>query len=447
MELTIELKQVQNLSPQMIQSMEILQMGMQELQAHVEQTLLENPALELENEERREEQSELLRKMEWLSANDRQNRWYYQEDAQDLMDLVPDPAAEESLYEHLRLQLDMDRLPDALRQAVECILAGLDRAGYLEESREELSRRCGQSVQVLEQAEKLVQSLEPAGVGARSLAQCLALQLEGKGELGLALTIVRCYLEDMARNHYNRIAKETGASRKEIQQACRQIRQLEPKPGAPFAPREDPGYVTADLLVTEEDGQLTVTVIDRYLPVLKVSFYYQQLLRDTDDTAVGDYLTEKVRQARWLVKSIDQRRATLLSCANLIVARQESFFRGGAGHLRPMTLADIAGEMGVHESTVSRAVKGKYLQCSQGLFPLTYFFSRALPSGGNDGISPERVKSALRALIDGENKARPLSDQKLCELLEEQGMQLSRRTVAKYRDELGIQSTSGRREF
>lgn len=446
MELSIELKQVQKLSPQMIQSMEILQMGMLELQAHVEQTLLENPALELESEESREEQPELLRKMEWLAANDRQNRWYYQEDARDLMDLVADPT-EESLYDHLRLQLDMDHLPDELRRAVECVMAGLNRAGYLEESREELCARCGQSAQVLEQAENLVQGLEPAGVGARSLSQCLAIQLERKGQNGLALTIVRYYLEDMARNHYNRIAKETGETREKIQQACRQIRALEPRPGAPFAPRENPGYITADLFVTEENGCLTVTAGDRYLPVLRVSRYYQELLKNTDDAEVESYLTEKVRQANWLVKSIDQRRSTLQSCAELIVARQEEFFRFGAGHLRPMTLSDIAAEMGVHESTISRAVKGKYLQCSQGLFPLSYFFSRALQSNDGDAVSPECAKSAIRALISQENKRRPLSDQKLCELLDEQGVQLSRRTVAKYRDELGIPSTSGRREF
>ena len=446
MELTMELKQTQKLSPQMIHSMEILQMGTQELQTYVEKTLMENPTLELESEEHREERPELLRKLEWLAANDRQNRWYHQDDAKDLMDLVAIPT-EENLYDHLRMQIDLERLPERFAIAVDCVLAGLNQAGYLEESVEELAARCGQSVELVTRAETLVQSLEPVGVGARTLSQCLAIQLEGRGETGLALTIVRSYLEDMARNHYHRISKETGASREEIQQACRLIRTLDPKPGAPYAPREAPGYVTADILVMEEDGKLVVTTSDDFLPVLKVSGYYRQLMRDTDDTEVCEYLTEKISQAKWLVKSIDQRRSTLLNCANVIVSRQEEFFRRAGGHLKPMTLADVAGELEVHESTVSRAVKDKYLQCSRGMFPLSHFFSRALPSGGGDGIAPEEAKAVIRELIGREDKRKPLSDQKLCELLEQRDMLLSRRTVAKYRDEMGIPSTSGRKEF
>jgi len=446
MELTLELKQTHKLSPQMIHSMEILQMGTQELQTYVEKILMENPTLELESEERREERPELVRKLEWLVANDRQNRWYHQEDARDLSELLADTESE-NLYDHLRTQLDLDRMPVRLSVAVDCILAGLNHAGYLEESREELAARCGQPLEIIASAEKLVQSLEPAGVGARSLSECLALQLERLGERGLPLTIVQNYLEDMARNHYRRISLETGAGREEIQRACQQIRALDPKPGSPYAPREAPSYITADLFVLEEDGKLVVTASDEFLPVLKVSSYYQQLLKETDDPEVDSYLTEKVRQAKWVVKSIEQRRSTLVSCADVIVARQERFFRSGAGHLRPMTLADVAGELGVHESTVSRAIKDKYLQCSQGLFPLTYFFSRALMANDSEGVSPEKAKNAIRCLIEQENKRHPISDQKLCDLLAEQDIQISRRTVAKYRDELGIPSTSGRKEF
>lgn len=446
MELTLELKQTHKLSPQMIHSMEILQMGTQELQTYVEKILMENPTLELESEERLEERPELMRKLEWLAANDRQNRWYHQEDARDMSELLAAPDSE-NLYDHLRMQLDLNRMPVRLGVAVDCILAGLNRSGYLEESREELSIRCGQSMETIASAEKLVQSLEPAGVGARSLSECLALQLERRGERGLALTIVQNYLEDMARNHYRRISLETGASREEIQQACRQIRTLDPKPGSPYAPREAPSYITADLFVIEEEGELVVAASDEFLPVLKVSSYYQQMLKETDDPEVDNYLTEKVRQAKWVVKSIEQRRGTLVKCAEAIVMRQERFFRSGAGHLRPMTLSDVAEELEIHESTVSRAIKDKYLQCSQGLFPLAYFFSRALMASDSEGVSPEKAKNAIRLLIEQEDKRHPISDQKLCNLLAEQEIQISRRTVAKYRDELGIPSTSGRKEF
>ena len=446
MELSMELKQTQKLSPQMIQSMEILQMGTQELQAYVEQILQENPTLELESEDHRDDRPELLRKLEWLAANDRQNRWYHQEDARDWTDLVADQT-EKSLYDYLREQLNMNRLPGRLRLAVDCVLSGLNHYGYLEESSEELAARCEQTVEIVLQAEKLVQALEPAGVGARNLAECLTFQLERQGETGLALTIVRDYLEDMARSHFNRISKATGTSREEVQHACQRIRALNPRPGAPFTPREAPRYIIPDLLVTEEDENLVVTVGDEFLPVLKVSSYYQQLMKDTDEEEARNYLIEKVREANWLVKSIDQRKRTLLNCAYIIATRQDEFFRRGMGYLKPMTLADVAKELDIHESTVSRAIKDKYLQCNQGLFPMDYFFSRALPDSNGNGISPEKVKVTIRTLIEEEDKKHPLSDQKLCDMLVRKEMVLSRRTVAKYRDELGIPSASGRKEF
>lgn len=446
MELSLELKQTQKLSPQLIQSMAILQMGTQELQEYVEKTLMENPVLELESERRGDDRPELRHKVEWLMANDRQNRWYHQEEARNLIELVADPSGE-TLYDYLRGQLNMERLPGRLGLAVDCVLTGLNESGYLEESTQELAARCRQPEEVVLRAEKMVRALEPAGVGARTLSECLAIQLERKGETGLALTIVQDHLEDVARDRYAQISKATGATRQEIQEACRQIRALDPRPGGPYAPREAPGYIVPDLMVTELDGQLVVTPGDEFLPVLKVSSYYQTLMKDTEEREVREYLTDKVRQASWMVKSIEQRKSTLMSCARIIVARQEPFFRHGAGHLQPLTLADVAVEAGIHESTVSRAVKDKYIQCAQGAFPMSHFFSRALCTDGGDSVSPEKAKAAIRELINGEDKHRPLSDQKLCDLLAKQGLAISRRTVAKYRDEMGIPSTSGRKEF
>jgi RNA polymerase sigma-54 factor len=455
MELGLDLRQAQTLSPQMMQAMEILQMGSQELLEYIQEALQENPVLE--NEEARQSQEDpedalLRRKLEWLASTDVQNRWYHQEDARDLTDAVAgasgaDPG-EESLYYYLRSQVPFEELDGALAAAVEYVLASLNGSGWLDEPVADLAAHAGLGEPVMERAISLVQGLEPPGVAARNLSECLSLQLKRRGETGLPLTIAAQYLEDMGKDHYNRIAQATGASREEIQAACKVIRSLDPRPGAEFAPREALRYITPDLVVVNFEDHFEILTNDYYFPTLKVSAYYQQLMKSTDEAQVKDYLTGKVKQARWVVRSVEQRRSTLMNCAKCIVERQEAFFRRGPGHLRPMTLADVAAVLQVHESTVSRAVKDKYLQCAHGVFPLGYFFSRALSATGCGGsVSVEQAKTALKALIDGENKKKPLSDQKLCELLAGQGIEISRRTVAKYRDELGIPSTSGRKEF
>ena len=455
MELGLNLKQTQTLSPQMMQAMEILQMGSQELLEYIQETLQENPVLESEERRQPEESPEdalLRRKLEWLESTDVQNRWYHQEDAQDLSDLTvgavgADPG-EESLYYYLRSQIQFETLPKPLAAAVRCVLESLSGNGYLDDPIADLATHAGVDEKTMERAVELVQALEPAGVGARNLSECLCLQLTRRGETGLPLTIADRYLEAMSKDHYNLIARETGASREDIQAACKVIRSLNPRPGAGFAPREALGYITPDLVVVSFEDHFEILSNDYYFPSLKVSSYYHQLMRSTDESQVKDYLTNKVRQAKWVVNSVEQRRSTLMACANCIVERQESFFRRGPGHLRPMTLADVAQALDVHESTVSRAVKDKYLQCAHGVFPLGYFFSRALPAGsGGDSVSAEQAKSAIKKLIAAEDKKKPLSDQKLCQLLTEQGIEISRRTVAKYRDELGISSTSGRKQF
>ncbi len=453
MELGLSLKQTQTLSPQMMQAMEILQMGSQELLEYIQETLQENPVLE--SEEARlpaesEEDALLRRKLEWLDATDRQNRWYHREEARDLTDNIPGALdadrGEESLYHHLRGQIAFDALEPELAAAVECVLQSLNANGRLDEPEEDLALHAGVSAARIGEAIALVQSLEPAGVCARSLSECLCIQLRRRGETGLPLTIASRYLEEMGRDHYNRIARETGADREEIRAACRVIRSLDPRPGSGFAPREMPGYITPDLVVVKFADHFEILSNDYYFPTLKVSSYYHQLMKETEEETVREYLTGKVRQAKWVLRSMEQRKNTLLSCAECILSRQEAFFRDGPGHLRPLTLADVAGMLEVHESTVSRAVKDKYIQCMYGVFPMSYFFSRAVPALGGEAVSAERAKSVLRALIGGENRKKPLSDQKLTELLAAQGICISRRTVAKYRDEMGIPSTSGRKD-
>ena len=444
MDLALELKQTQRLSPQMIQTMEILQMDTVELQEYVEKALLENPVLEHEPAAETAPDAELWSKLRWLEAGDRQNRGYRDDDSHDWLSNVPAPA-EESLDQYLREQLPMERLSPELRQAVECVLTGLNGNGYLEESDEALSRRCGQPVETIARAVELVQSLEPAGVGARGLSQCLALQLKRRGETGLPLTIVTHHLEDMAHSHYHQIAKATGADRVRIQEACQLIRELDPKPGAPFSGGNTPGYIVPDLLVREVDGQLEAVPCDWNIPTLRISGYYQQLMSETDEPQVRSYLTEKLNQATWLIQGIQRRQTTLLRCAQVMVRRQEDFFRRGAGFLRPMVLADVAAELAIHESTVSRAIRGKYLQCAAGIFPLSHFFVRGLSAPEGEAVSADAAKAMIRRLVGQEDPRHPLSDQKISQELARQKVVLSRRTVAKYREEMGLPPAAGRR--
>lgn len=451
MELGLTLKQTQTLSPQMMQAMEILQMGSQELLEYIEETLQENPVLD--SEEHREEPEDvslLRRKLEWLESTDVQNRAYHQQDAEegrDPLDMNGSNPMEESLYYYLKSQVRFEQLDPAVGRVADYLMESLDSNGWMDEPEADVAVRLGVKPAVVAEALKVLQSLEPAGVGARTLAECLRLQLERRGETGLAMTIVDRYLEAMSRDRYHQIAKETGASRTQVQEACQLIRSLNPRPGMGFSAREHLRYITPDLVVVNFEDHFEILTNDYYFPTLKVSQYYSQLYRETGDTQVKEYLNDKLKQARWVVRSVEQRRSTLMNVARCVVDRQERFFRQGPGHLRPLLLTDVAQELEVHESTVSRALKDKYLQCAHGVFPMGYFFSRGLGGAGEEGVSPDRAKTRLRALIDGEDKKKPLSDQKLAERLAAEGVPLSRRTVAKYRDELGIPSTAGRKTF
>ena len=261
------------------------------------------------------------------------------------------------------------------------------------------------------------------------------------------MRIVDSQLDALSKSRYGLIARELKATPEEVRASCELIRTLNPRPGTGFAARENLTYINPDIIVVSFPDHFELLTNDYYFPTLGISGYYTRLLKESDDQQVKDYLTGKVKQAKWMVHAIEQRRSTLMSCASCILDLQEAFFRQGPGHLVPMSLADVAGRIGVHESTVSRAVKDKYIQCSMGVYPLSYFFSRSLGTGSEDAASPDAAKALLKKLIAGEDKKKPLSDQKLCELMTAQGCPLSRRTVAKYRDELHIPSTTGRKQY
>lgn len=421
----------------MLQSLGILQMNCMELREYVERETMENPMIELTETPRTAAET-----VGEHRASGTLRDGYAAESAENAIEAVAAPQ-DEDLYDYLRGQIDLRALTSEVRGAVETVLTGLDRDGYLEESREELSERSGQSVEAIAAAEELVRGLEPAGVGARTLAECLELQLLRRGGDELALAIVREYLPDMAQRRYRHIAEQTGRSAAHVQAACRTIRALSPRPGTFLDAGERPVYILPDLAVTREDERLRVSPI-RQTPELALSKQYEELMRSAgQDPEVRRYLREKHRRAVALIQGVRQRTETLNACAERIVAHQQAFFDGGALH--PLTMAQIAEETGLHESTVSRAVRGKYLQCERGVYPLGCFFTRALPAS-ESGVSAAAARDAIRELLRKENRKKPLSDRQITEALAADGIVLSRRTVAKYREEMGVPPASGRRE-
>ena len=460
MELSMSMKQTQTLSPQMMQSMEILQMGSQELLEYIQDQVQENPVLEMEEKYGKGDDTAVLqRKLEWLESTDAQNRYYHQQDTEDdekdpISNYGTVDEREENLYLYELSQLEVMDLEPELLPVGRFLVESLNQNGWLDESVEDLAEELGKPVEEVEKALAAVQSLEPAGVGARNLSECLVLQLQRRHEDSeLAIRIARDYLDPLSKSRYGLIAKSLGVCQEEVRTACDLIRTLNPRPGGGFAARENLVYINPDLFVVNFPDHFELLTNDYFFPDLNISGYYCRMLKSTEDNEVKDYLMGKVRQAKWVVHSIEQRRSTLLRCAECILELQEEFFRRGPGHLKPMCLADIAQKVGVHESTVSRTVRDKYLQCASGVYPLSYFFSRSLgapaarPGTEENTSSPDFAKALLKKLIGGEDKHKPLSDQKLCERMAREGCELSRRTVAKYRDELGIPSTTGRKQY
>ena len=454
LELNLSMKQTQTLSPQMVQSMEILQMGSQELLEYIEELAQENPVLELEDApEAQDSSAELRRKLEWLESTDSQNRVYHQQDSEEdqrepISHYGNADETEDNLYLYVLSQLEFLPLAPEVRQAAKLLVESLNQNGWLDEDLSQLAREWNLPLERLEEALAAIQTLEPAGVGARTLSECLLLQLRRrKGDTTLAQKIAQDYLDPMSKDCYRIIARGLGTDLERVRAACDLIRSLNPRPGSGFAARENLIYINPDLFVVNFSDHFEVLTNDYYFPSIHISGYYCRLLGESEDPEVRTYLSKKVRQAKWVVNSIEQRRSTLLRCAQHIVELQEDFFRRGPGHLRPLVMADVAWRVGVHESTVSRALKDKYLQCAGGVYPLNYFFSRNLGGSPGEGVTTDAAKALLKRLIAGEDKYKPLSDQKLCQLMAREGCLVSRRTVAKYREELHIPSTAGRRAY
>lgn len=454
MDIRLSVTQNQVLSQKMIQSMEILQMSCQELNDYIKEVALENPVVDIEEGyEMPDAASDLIKKLEWLDSIDERNRIYarqeYGDDSEDkhLMDYSENMG--EELSEYLLHQLLTVDLTDLQYDVIHYMVYSLDSKGYMEEDLSDIAERFSTTKDFVEKQLKLLQGLDPAGVCARNLKECLMLQLE-REEISddIAKIIVSEYLEVLGKNQLHVISKKLKLPMETVIEACNHIKDLNPKPGSGFDARGHLKYITPDVTVVKLADYYEILLNEYTYPKIGINHFYKQILETESSKETQSYIVDKIRQAEWIQNCIGQRNSTLLRVSKTIVDYQNAFFKYGTGHMKPLRLQDVAEILEIHESTVSRAIRDKYLQCSWGIFPMSYFFSKSIPANKNgEKMTTEQVKQVLLAVIDEEDKKKPLSDRAISERMVERGVKISRRTVAKYRDELGIKDASGRKQF
>lgn len=447
MEFSLQLQQKQMLSLKQQQSVAILQMNVLALSEYARELAEENPLVEWEAENFFSDQESVLQKMEWLEETDTANRSMYRvEYESDEKDAARFGRKEgQTLREYLLFQINTQPISEGHKVVLRFLAESTAESGWLE--KDAIPMMMERYPMKKETAARILsefQSLEPVGVGARDLRECLLIQLKQKNASEAAIYIVENHLEDVAKNHFSQIAKKMNITAEKVAEAMEEIRSCNPKPGSGFAGEGQVEYIIPDILVAQKDGELTVAVNGSVIPHLNISHSYVQMLRKGANAETEKYISEKLKQAEWALQCISRREATLQQTAEVIVRRQADFFSGG--QRKPLRLADVAEEMDVHVSTVSRTVKEKYLQCGRGLFPLSYFFTTAVVAKEGT-VSAESIKERLKALIQKEDKKKPLSDRELTEKLTAEGVQISRRTVAKYREAMGIAGTSGRKSL
>lgn len=449
MEISLQLQQKQMLSLKQQQSVAILQMNALALSEYAREMAEENPLMEWQEEGEPLQKEKLLQKMEWLEAADGQNRGLYAvEHEADEKDAERFGSKEgQSLREYLLFQINTQDIPEGHKTVLRFLAESTAESGYLEaDAVEMMMERYPMKESTAARILAEFQSLDPMGVGARNLRECLLIQLKGKGASETAVKLVAEHLEELGKNQLSSIAKEMKCSREEIRNAIEEIRSCQPKPGSGFAGEGPVEYIIPDILVERVDGILTVVINGEETPRLQISHSYVHLLRAGADAETEAYIAEKLQQAEWVLQCISRRESTLKQVAECILSRQRDFFETH-GPLQPLRLADVAEELGIHESTVSRAVKEKYLQCDRGIFPLHAFFSKALAKTEQGTVSAASIRERMKTILSEEDKTKPLSDRELTEQLNKEGIQISRRTVAKYREAMGIGGASERKVF
>jgi RNA polymerase sigma-54 factor len=494
LQLSQRLTQSLVLAPQLQQSLALLQAPTLELKALVEQELQQNPVLEEASAAEIETQEKEDRDSEPAEASD---------PAEPPADVTMDPASErdasepvddfEAEFERL-VQLDQEwrdhfaqtnlpmrasaeeeekrqfmfdslvaatslqqmlldqvresALPEEQWPIAEILIGNIDDYGYLKASIEELAFSTNLPAEKTLEVLKVIQGFDPSGVGARDLRECLLLQLERIGQQNsLEYRIVNEFMDALGKRRIPEIARGTGTEVDEVQEALERIARLEPRPGRAFLPDNDQ-YVLPEVFVQRSGEDFIVTTNNEQIPHLRISNTYKDLMAQGKNTPeVRNYIREKIRAGKFLIKSLHQRQQTILNIAKEIVQRQREFLEKGVAFLKPLTMVQVAEIVGVHETTVSRAVSGKYIQTPQGIFEMKYFFTAGIQTASGDGLSNTSVKDMIAEIFKKEDSGKPLSDQEVVRMLQEKGIVIARRTVAKYRTELNILPSNLRKVY
>jgi RNA polymerase sigma-54 factor len=485
--LSIGLQQRLVMTPKLQQALKLLQMPTLELQQVLKQEVLQNPLLEevddadldsdeedpaeaqeaaetkaeeqevkpepADNEETEEAKKERLEVDDYFETSFGSGDGFANEEVRD--DFVERvPVAKQSFSEYLMSQLRLATKDEQVLAIGEYIIGSLDDSGYLTASLDEIARAFklpeGEAgTAVVASVLRIIQSFDPVGIGARDLKECLLIQLETKG-MGdtLAARIVRDHFEEFKQKKYLDLSKALKVPLKEIQEQSHIIGALNPKPGLDILV-DEPKYVIPDLVVDRVGDRYVVSLNDRNVPRLRISQAYRDELQQNVelDTEAKDFIQSRLKNAKWLIQTIEQRRRTMIKVMEAIVEEQKEFFEKGAMALRPLTLQQVAGKISMHESTVSRVTTNKYVQTPRGVYVLKYFFSSSLSTEDGDEVSAKSAKMKIKGIIAKEDMRRPLSDQKIADILKKDGLIIARRTVAKYREQLGVLPARHRKQY
>ncbi|MCX5657463.1 MAG: RNA polymerase factor sigma-54 [Candidatus Omnitrophica bacterium] len=446
-----EIVQKLKLSPQMYQSIHVLELTLPELRELLQHEFQENPLIEVEEKTKKEEPPEEKEKnpeeniSEYLSDGNESNREERQKKRDYRESLITRPP---NLIEELLHQLRLNDISEEQYSIGETIIGNINEDGYLTISVDEIAQSLNKDKLAIEMVLSMVQDLLPAGVGARDVKECLLIQLrkKNKGD-SIAYRVIENHLTELETQKYDKICRDLNIHMDELKAVLKEISALDPKPGK-VIDGENPVYVMPDLILEQdENGNFTANLSNDYLPDIRINKYYSHLLKDThtpDDAK--KYIQEKMTSAEWIIKVIKQRQETITKIAQYIVDVQKDFFEEGKGHLKPLSLSQVAEKIGVDKSTVSRTVNGKYIDTHMGIFELKSLFSTTVHKDEGESISADVLNLKISELIKSEDRHNPLTDQDIYDKLRAEGINIARRTVTKYREELNILSSHLRKE-